>query len=529
MRLQLVYILSAIRLVMLLPAVEAHADIVCRLCNSTLSRSDIDRYQALSYNLEAALRNLRHRNRPRVPWIDAICINQNDVMERNARMDLIYERSERVIVWLGPESEDSSNPTITDTPYCTRYVDMSASSLASVGQLCSRPWFARIWCIQEFILGPHAVFQCGQYEMSWEDILAFSKLFEDLLSNASMIVDIPTVDGLNTDLKIGQHHDKTVLALLRGFKGWQSSDPRDFIFALYGLVPDGDRDKDILRPNHEPSVSELYTRVAMHFLHRYRDLTILSIATQPAKEVVTQDSWLPCWVPDWRQSQLFGVDFYYSPIAYNGRGSVIISLDANFDASLGLKATPISLEDDEQVLCLNGITADTIEAVGDVHLGVQQSIGGPRAVIPARASLCGRPFAEPLFSTAEWKLSKVGPCPGAGVPLEEFEPGRFGEYMDGPSAVEDVKFLANLTLRPGAIVRRRFFRTSRGMFGLGPDTAGEGDSVVVLFGGRVPFIIRDLEWHHLIAIFTESWMAKSSTSRERKHFNISQEETFRLG
>lgn len=114
----------------------------------------------------------------------------------------------------------------------------------------------------------------------------------------------------------------------------------------------------------------------MHFLHRYRDLTILSIATQPAKEVVTQDSWLPCWVPDWRQSQLFGVDFYYSPIAYNGRGSVIISLDANFDASLGLKATPISLEDDEQVLCLNGITADTIEAVGDVHLGVQQSIGG---------------------------------------------------------------------------------------------------------------------------------------------------------
>ena len=43
-------------------------------------------------------------------WIDAICINQSDVVERNnqvRQMGAIYHRAKEVLVWLGPASDDS--------------------------------------------------------------------------------------------------------------------------------------------------------------------------------------------------------------------------------------------------------------------------------------------------------------------------------------------------------------------------------------------------------------------------------------
>ncbi len=55
-------------------------------------------------NLEAALRMLRKKAVERLLWIDAICINQADLNERNEQvriMSSIYRRASRVIVWLG--------------------------------------------------------------------------------------------------------------------------------------------------------------------------------------------------------------------------------------------------------------------------------------------------------------------------------------------------------------------------------------------------------------------------------------------
>jgi hypothetical protein len=59
----------------------------------------------VTYNLFSALSSLRHTNRPRRLWIDAICINQEDPKERNqqvALMTKIYTCAEQVLAWLGP-------------------------------------------------------------------------------------------------------------------------------------------------------------------------------------------------------------------------------------------------------------------------------------------------------------------------------------------------------------------------------------------------------------------------------------------
>lgn len=61
-------------------------------------------------NLEIALRHIQKPDRSTSIWIDAICINQEDELEKNHQvqmMDKIYDRALEVLVWLGPAKDDS--------------------------------------------------------------------------------------------------------------------------------------------------------------------------------------------------------------------------------------------------------------------------------------------------------------------------------------------------------------------------------------------------------------------------------------
>jgi len=64
----------------------------------------------ITNNLAVALRHLRLRKKSRTLWVDAICINQDDPVERSAEvleMGSIYRNAQQVVIWLGPASHDS--------------------------------------------------------------------------------------------------------------------------------------------------------------------------------------------------------------------------------------------------------------------------------------------------------------------------------------------------------------------------------------------------------------------------------------
>jgi hypothetical protein len=72
----------------------------------------LDTHIEVAENLKACLPYLRYRRRPRVLWIDTICIDQSNVVEKGhcvKRMAEIYNSAARVIIWLGPESPSSTN------------------------------------------------------------------------------------------------------------------------------------------------------------------------------------------------------------------------------------------------------------------------------------------------------------------------------------------------------------------------------------------------------------------------------------
>lgn len=113
-----------IRVVRLLPSEDFNAPIQCQLANRPLCSTE-DSYEALSYvwgaqefvaeillegeshlvtrNLEMALRYLRLPDSQRTLWVDAICINQNDPVERGQQVGLmreIYANCKSDLVWM---------------------------------------------------------------------------------------------------------------------------------------------------------------------------------------------------------------------------------------------------------------------------------------------------------------------------------------------------------------------------------------------------------------------------------------------
>ena len=121
---------SHIRLLTLLPQADTHRVVSCTLSNHDVLDDECPEFEALSYvwgaskpprpilcdnqllciteNLDDALRALRG-DEPRLLWIDQLCIDQEDSLEKNSQIPLmrdIYSRATRTIAWLGPASEN---------------------------------------------------------------------------------------------------------------------------------------------------------------------------------------------------------------------------------------------------------------------------------------------------------------------------------------------------------------------------------------------------------------------------------------
>jgi vancomycin permeability regulator SanA len=65
----------------------------------------------ITQNLHIALQYLRQKDKPRLFWIDAICINQTDLEERSAqvlKMKDIFEKANDVVIWLGVGSDETA-------------------------------------------------------------------------------------------------------------------------------------------------------------------------------------------------------------------------------------------------------------------------------------------------------------------------------------------------------------------------------------------------------------------------------------
>lgn len=221
---------------------------------------------------------------------------------------------------------------------------------------------------------------CMHHSITTQFALAY---FTNEATDTSERLRIP---GLHRFDKLSQLHQRSRARLLRGnddvtnahasalsllteFKGWSVTDARDRIFAFYSLLPPENQDREALCPDYSLSDSQVYIKFAYRYIHRNKNLDILSVATHPDEgfRETTKDPELPSWVPDWRTNDRQDIEVFYKMIRAVNLGTHIIAFDGIYNASLGLEATPIDLED-SKTLYLNGVDVDRIEKIGELYV-----------------------------------------------------------------------------------------------------------------------------------------------------------------
>lgn len=339
-----------IRLLTILPALSEEAPLQTSL--RTVSLRDDPKFEALSYtwgndeprnkitingrshlvrdNLFAALRRLRWSFTSRHVWIDAICINQEDLHERSEQVKLmrnIYQQGTKVVVWIGEPSPDdldtnpmrslSSRFALPNATLASQYAPWMRSSGSKtlvqrywnsskaiqttaelgneqwqgpVAELLDRPWWRRVWVVQEAVLACEIVIQCGPDIVPWSSIdryISWQRV-------QTVGFEGPFVDGNGTAYPfpdelyqvINSFRERrtaststSIYNLLYDFRKLSCTDPRDRVFGFLGLADDI---ADIcLQANYNSPVSEVYITTAKALIAGHLSLDTLNCRREP--------------------------------------------------------------------------------------------------------------------------------------------------------------------------------------------------------------------------------------------------------
>ncbi|KAF0324120.1 heterokaryon incompatibility protein het-6-like protein [Colletotrichum asianum] len=200
-----------------------------------------------THNCWEMLRHMRPWKGVRTIWVDAICINQADMQERQeqvAKMGRIYEKASRLVIYLGP---DLVPPTSTSSPYPKRHHLQELDSLAERPQLPSaalssstqwtlsdvlrRQYFRRLWIIQELIMSRNITLRVGNIEFIVDQAVS---------SQAVQACDMPWFTFI-TRKSIGDQSGNNLRAAVELVDASRASDPRDKIFGVLGLIDSGEQ------------------------------------------------------------------------------------------------------------------------------------------------------------------------------------------------------------------------------------------------------------------------------------------------
>lgn len=288
-----------------------------------------DKSFLIGRNLFQALNNFRLENQERIIWVDAICIDQLNLVEKKHQiplMPIIYQECNRVLVWLGedPEYDNTAAALIekiqiqvihpgnhlspefikdirtdvyevlerTGLPY------LMSNEWEGLCRILNNSYWERMWIIQEVLLGSSLVVHFGQHQFSYNELLdAYRTLF---------ILRIPGLPSTNQGIPLLQDLRQNGAAnrrlslgnLITRSHSFVATKPHDKLFALYGLTEDPKTGGISVAIDYRESEDKLFRKAAMSILRKSNTLFVLGIATK----VVAPNSKLESWVPDLGQS-----------------------------------------------------------------------------------------------------------------------------------------------------------------------------------------------------------------------------------
>lgn len=270
-------------------------------------------------NLFSALRRVRLADEEEVLWVDAICIDQGNAIERSSQVKImrdIYQTAVAVLIWLGPDDErddlamstvqelagalissDDLSFTVADhasVKELARSVDFS--KLSHIKDDCWKalynfyelPYFCRTWIIQEIQAGTGCLAMCGQHTVCWQaiELAAFIALQapEDVLRHITTDRGLANV----TYIRALAVPETTLLKRLEQTRGFFATESRDKVFAFL-------RAEDSVVVDYNTSVRDVFIQSATQMLNE-DGLDCLSYALS-ATWYRDHERSIPSWVP----------------------------------------------------------------------------------------------------------------------------------------------------------------------------------------------------------------------------------------
>jgi hypothetical protein len=359
-------------------------------------------------NLFGALRKLRKLS-IRTVWVDAICIDQDNLQERAEQVTLmrkIYQQAYEVIYYLGEVDSIESQGLATllnslflvfvrqehgmvpvngkvDWSNLRRYglPDISDPIWKYFVKFLENPWFSRVWVIQESLVATGGRFVRGDQWIDQQALYALLYVLANYPSLAShidrtfrlcispvhrailrcslvfhlqggKIVLRPTVTG-----SIGEAWGRgtagatwfpsPLIYLLKISNSMTASDPRDHIFALLGVSYEAEEIS--LRPTYSESREHIYLQVANYLVKEGYGPQLLYHATP-----VGSNTNLPSWVPQWDNKSLT------QPLNPKLHG---LHLSDHFQATRQSKPV-FRVSESNDRLTVRGIIFDVVKLVG---------------------------------------------------------------------------------------------------------------------------------------------------------------------
>src|SRR3569833_3188424 len=252
---------------------------------------------AITRNCHTALRRVRRQVSAIRLWIDAVCIDQDNISERGHQVNLmpkVYARARSVYVYLG-ESSDGSDAVIGFLGGDQR--SFSAATRAGFQKLVRRRYFSRIWVLQEIALARTAVLICGDRSVPFDKLKSQNVRALLSLKRGGDAADLPSVLRVSSP-SVGDH-DAWLDALDMG-RLCDAADPHDKVYALFGLVAPA-AIAPLTADYHLP-VDALYTAVARAIIrnHGLGAALIRAGTANSSDSSRHQQVAVPSWVPDWR-------------------------------------------------------------------------------------------------------------------------------------------------------------------------------------------------------------------------------------
>ncbi|KAM7219520.1 Heterokaryon incompatibility protein (HET) domain containing protein [Rhypophila decipiens] len=343
-----------IRLLTIEPARDHQAPIICHLSHTRLS--DNPTYDALSYvwgtpgedpssfpdstNCHPPIHAPRKcfsrhpasppRQKQRAIWIDAVCINQSDAIEKDTQLPLmwqIYEQANLVVIWLGEMTElaplgvddmqsrvgreykfwnstsGAFNQVAAELLGASGLIKNGTNSVAAmhaailtnevvlgeVREILARPWWTRVWIMQEAIVARRLKIMCGDQTFDWDGVgRAIDRMkgvtglrgaieVFDTIMNPEMLIEEDRTYRLISrfrEMWARKRWNVSVFELMYEFRRLDCTNPRDRIFGFLGLVEAAMN--YCIRPGAGASTADVYLQSARIILERSGSLDLLN-------------------------------------------------------------------------------------------------------------------------------------------------------------------------------------------------------------------------------------------------------------